>query len=174
MACRVKLFEPDPSSNHVTLSAPGIELLAVDEATKTNLSGVETNKALNSSATSHGADLQFNQSSVVYQVAISDPTGIYGGTTISSLTGTTGGDLDVVLEKLPQTTAAGAAGAGTAAQARDAVRNDSSWTGGQKQAVLSVMNALGSLRGATSFPVLAFLRNFEVILRDRGFNANLF
>ena len=40
-----------------------------------------------------GADLQFNQDSVVYQVAISDPKGVCGGATISSLTGTTRPDV---------------------------------------------------------------------------------
>jgi hypothetical protein len=176
MSCVVKLFEPNTSSPpvHVTLTAAAIELVAVDETTKANISNVETNKAL-SGGTSSGADLQFNQDSIVYQVAISDPQGIYGGATISSLTGTTGGDLDVVLDKLSQaTSASGAAGATTAAQARQAVLSDPVWTAGQKQAVLSTMSALGSLRGATSSPLLAFIRNYERILRDRGIDADLF
>ena len=106
-----------------------------------------------------GADLQFNQDSVVYQVAISDPKGVYGGATISSLTGTTDGDLDVVLDKLPQgSNASGAAGARPRLRRAKAVLSDPIWTGGEKQAVLSVMNALGSLRGATSPPLLALCR----------------
>lgn len=146
----------------------------MDETTKVNISNLETNKGL-SGGTGSGAHLQFNRNSIVYQVAISDPGGVYGGATISRLTGTTNGDLDVVLDKLPQgTNATGAAGATTAAQARQAVQSDLFWTAGEKRAVLSVMNALGSLRGTTSFPLIAFIRNFEVILRDRGIDANLF
>jgi hypothetical protein len=176
MSCVVKLFEPDSSLPpvHVTLTAAAIELVAVNETTKANMTNVETNKAL-SGGTGSGADLQFSQDSIIYQVAISDPQGIYGGATMSSLTGTTDGDLDVVLDKLPQATSAtGAAGATTAAQARQAVLSEFSWTPGNKQAVLSTMNALGSLRGATSPPLLAFMHNYETILRDRGIDADLF
>jgi hypothetical protein len=176
MSCNVKLFEPNSASPpvHETLKAAVIELLAVNEATKANLSSLETNKALNASATSHGADLQFNKDSIVYQVAISDPTGVYGGTTITSLTGTTDGDLDVVLEKVPQTRSTSAGGAGSAAQARQAVLNDLSWTAGEKQAVLSLMNAVGSLRGASTPLVVQFLRRFEVALENLGIDYTLF
>jgi hypothetical protein len=176
MSCLVKLFEPNLASPpiHVSLMASAIELVAVDETTKANLSNVETNKAL-SGGTGYGADLQFNQDSIVYQVAISDPQGVYGGATVSSLTGTTNGDLDVVIEKLPQgSSASGAAGATNAAQVRQAVLNDPVWTAGEKRAVLSVMSALGSLRGATAIPLFAFIRAYEVVLRDRGIDASLF
>jgi hypothetical protein len=49
MPCTVKLFEPNSASPpvHDTLKAAAIELVAVNEATKANLSSVETNKALN-------------------------------------------------------------------------------------------------------------------------------
>lgn len=179
MSCVVKLFEPNSATPpvHVDLTAGVIELVAVDETSKMNLSSVETNKgfAAGTGHTGFGADLQFNQDSIVYQVAISDPTGVYGGGTISSLTGTTDGDLDVVLEKLPPATSpSAAAGATTAMQARQAVLGDLGWTAGQRRAILSVMDALGSLRGATSPPLLAFIRNYEVILRDRGIDAGLF
>src|SRR4051794_6547700 len=104
MSCLVKLFEPNSASPpvHVDLTATAIELLAVNEVTKANCSNVETNKTLSGGA-GYGADLQFNQNSIIYQIAISDPQGIYGGATISSLTGTVNGDIDVVLEKMPQT-----------------------------------------------------------------------
>jgi hypothetical protein len=176
MSCSVKLFEPNSASPpvHVTLTAPAIELVAVNEATKANLCQVETNKALNTSATSHGADLQFNQASIVYQIAISDPIGVYGGTTITSLTGSTNGDLDVVLEKAPRTRSANAGGAGTAAQARQAVLSDPFWTPGEKQAVLSLMNALGSLRGASTSAVMRFVHRYEVALENLGINYTLF
>jgi len=62
----------------------------------------------------------------------------------------------------------------TAAQARQAVLSDPIWTGGEKQAVLSVMNALGSLRGATSPPLLALCRimrwYWETVASTRTFS----
>jgi hypothetical protein len=183
MPCVVKLFEPDSSSPpvHVDLTARSIELVAVDEATKTNLSNVETNAGFTAASghKGYGVELQFSQDSIAYQVAISDPLGVYGGATISSLSGTTDGNLDVVLDKLPQTQIAGgsasaAAALTSAALVRDAVVHDGFWDDGEKQAVLSVINALSSVRGATLPPLLAFMRNYEVILRDRGINAGLF
>jgi hypothetical protein len=178
MSCIVKLFEPNSASPpvHIDLKASRIELVAVDETTKVNCCNVETNKALSGRyKTRHGADLQFNKDSFIYQVAISDSLGVYGGTTISSLTGTTDGDLDVVLEKLPQGThARGAAGATNAAQARQAVLSDPVWTVGEKRAVFSVMNALVSLRGTSAPALLSFIRNYTEILRNRGIDANLF
>ena len=129
MSCLVKLFEPNSARPpvHVTLPASNIDFVAVDQTTLVNCSNVEPNKPLNNSATSHGANLQFTQASIVYQVAIVDNQQVYGGTTILSLTGTTLGDLDVVLDKLPPTQINGGGGlpaGANATQVRTAVAQD--------------------------------------------------
>jgi hypothetical protein len=175
MSCLVKLFEPNSASPpvHVDLKAANIEIVAVNQTTLANCCNMETNKSLKGSS-HYGADLQFNKDSIVYQVAISDPRGTYGGTTILSLTGTTDGDLDVVLEKLPQTGVSGATGASNAAQVRHAVLSDPNWTAGEKQAVLGLMIALASLRGTNEPTLLRFIQDYSFILRDRGIDPNLF
>jgi len=126
MSSHVKLFEPNSTSPpvHIALKAASIELLAVDQMTRVNCSAVETNKPL-TSVRGYGADLQFNQANIIYQVAICDTHQVYGSTTILSLSGTTHGNLDVVLDKLPGTRIAGGSGAGgNAAQVRHAVLHE--------------------------------------------------
>jgi hypothetical protein len=49
-----------------------------------------------------------------------------------------------------------------------------SWSPDEKQALLSVMNALGSLRGTAASPVLGFLTRYEQALMDRGIDPGLY
>jgi hypothetical protein len=49
-----------------------------------------------------------------------------------------------------------------------------SWNFEERQAVLSVMNALGSLRGSTADPVLAFIAHYERALEGLGISAAFF
>ena len=174
MSCLVKLFEPNTASPpvHVDLTAGTIELVAVNEGTRANCSSVETNKALAGSA-GYGADLQFRKDSIVYQVAISDTAGIYGGTTVSSLTGTIDGDLDVVLEKLPVTRISSGR-ATSAAQARQDVLVEPNWTAGEKQAVIGVIVAIVTLRGTGASQLISFVQRYEVALENLGIDYSLF
>jgi len=175
MSCLIKLFEPNSTSppRHVDLTASTIELVAVDEGTKTNCTNVETNRFLPAS-TRHGANLAFTKTAIIYQVAVSDSASVYGGTTVMSLSGTTDGDLDVVLQKLPTSGITTTGLVTTAAQARQTVSAYLSWTSGEKWAILSTMNALTSLRGTVAPQLLRFISNYEFLLRDRGIDANLF
>ena len=63
---------------------------------------------------------------------------------------------------------------GNAAQMRDAVLKHPSWNLDQKQAVLSVMNAVSSLRGTTAALIMNFTNHYERILADRGIDPGLF
>lgn len=176
MSCLVKLFEPNSASPpaHVSLTPSSIELVAFDQTTLTNCCGVQKNAGL--SAGGYGALLPFGASSIAYGIAIVDTHSVYGGITISSLSGTTAGDLDVVLDRVPGTRIAGAGGGTgvTATQVRLAVLRDSFWTPGEKRAVLSLIDALSALRGATTFPMIGFVHHYEVTLRDRGIDSALF
>jgi len=49
-----------------------------------------------------------------------------------------------------------------------------SWDLDEKQAVLSVMNALGSVRGTTAALVIDFIAHYERILTDRGIDPGRF
>jgi len=174
MPCLTKLLETSGSpAAHVSLTAATIELVAADQASLTHLSNVETNKPL--TAGGFGALLQFNTASITYQVAIVDTAKIYGGVTIANLSGTTSGDLDVVLEKLPTTPGPGGAATGaTASQVRQLIRAHVMWTPTERQAVLRVIDALTSLRGTTSVPLLVFVSIYEMILRDCNVDPTVF
>jgi hypothetical protein len=69
---------------------------------------------------------------------------------------------------------AAVAAGGTVAQVRVAVLTNPSWSPDEKQALLSVMNALGSLRGTAASPVLGFLTRYEQALMDRGIDPGLY
>ncbi|HUB14001.1 MAG TPA: hypothetical protein VMB34_18775 [Acetobacteraceae bacterium] len=173
MSCLIKLYEINTSSPpaQLDLTAGTVELVAVDEATHTNCCGVQTNGLL--TARGYGADLPFGAASFVYQVAIVDTALVYGGVTIPSLSGNTAGDLDVVLYKLPPP-GTGGTPATTAAQARNRVLTNALWSVEQRLAVLSVMNALGALRGVTTGPLLNFIDRHGLALSARGINPALF
>ena len=57
---------------------------------------------------------------------------------------------------------------------RGAVLTHPSWSPDEKQAVLSAMNALDSLRGTAASPVLGFLTHYEHALMARGIDPGLF
>ena len=61
-----------------------------------------------------------------------------------------------------------------AVQVRAAVMTNSYWNPEERQAVLSVMNALGSLRGTAASLVLNFIAHYEQILVDRGIDPEFF
>jgi hypothetical protein len=109
----------------------------------------------------------------VYQVAIIDVAEIYAGATVPNMNGATPADLDVVLFKLP-TTGVGVATGGNAVQVRAAVMTIPYWNPEERQEVLSVMNALGSLRGTAAPLVLDFIAHYEQILVDRGIDPEFF
>ena len=93
---------------------------------------------------------------------------------MANLNGATPGDLDVVLFHLPASGVGAVAAGGTAVQMRDAVLNHPSWNLDEKQAVLSVMNAVGSLRGTTAALIMNFITHYERILEDRGIDPGFF
>jgi hypothetical protein len=57
---------------------------------------------------------------------------------------------------------------------RGAVSRHPSWSLAEKQAVLSIMNALGSVRGTVAPPVMDFIIHYERVLADRGIDPGLF
>ena len=176
MSCLVKLFEPDSASPpvHTALAAASIELLAVDQTTRINCTAVQSNNLL-TSGRGYGADLQFSLANIIYQVAISDRHQVYGGTTIMSLSGTTHGNLDVVLNKMPRTPIVEGSGTGrNAAQVCQAVLHEPKWNPSEKLAVQGTIDALSSLRGVNAPVVLGFVVNYEGMLRDHGIDPDLF
>ncbi len=90
-----------------------------------------------------------------------------------NLNGATPADLDVVLFKLP-TREVGVATGGNAVQVRSAIATNPYWNPEERQAVLSVMNALGSLRGTATSLVLDFIAHYEQILANRGIDPEFF
>ena len=174
MSCRIKLYEVSPISpaSHRSLRSSTVLLVAVEQASLMNCCPVQTNRRLIGGG--YGADLQFTPASFVYQVAIADTAHIYAGATVPNLNGTTPGDLDLVLFHVPSSGVVAVATAGTAGQMRSAVVRHPSWSPDEKQAVLSIMNALGSLRGTAAPPVMDFIIHYERVLADRGIDPALF
>jgi len=174
MSCRIKLYEVSPISpaSHRSLRSSTVLLVAVDQASLTNCSPVQTNRRFIGGG--YGADLQFPPASFVYQVAIVDTAHIYAGATVPNLNGATPGYLDVVLFHLPSSGVGSVATGATAVQVRGAVLRHPSWSSDEKQAVLSIMNALGSLRGTAASLVMDFIIHYERVLAGRGIDAGLF
>jgi hypothetical protein len=174
MSCRIKLYETGGTSppSHVSLRSATVHLVAVEQASLTNCCQVQVNKRLIGGG--YGADLPFIPASFVYQVAIVDTAQTYAGATVTNLNGATPGDLEVVLFCLPTSRVEVIASSGTAAHMRDAVIRHPSWSADEKQAILSVMNALGSLRGTTTPLVLEFIARYERIMADVGINPAFF
>jgi len=176
MSCRIKLYEtsqisPSPRS-HVSLRSSTVQLIAVEQASLTNCCQVQMNKRFIGGG--YGADLSFIPASFVYQVAIVDTAHTYAGATISNLNGATSCELEVVLFDLPTSAVGAIASSGAAAYVREAVVRHPSWSVVEKQAILSVMNALGSLRGTATPIVLDFIAHYERTLADAGINPELF
>jgi hypothetical protein len=174
MSCRIKLYEISPTSppSLGNVRSSTVLLVAVDQESLTNCCPVQTNRRFIGGG--YGADLQFTPASFVYQVAIADTALIYAGATVSNLNGATPGDLDVVLFHVPSSGVGTVATGGTAGQMRGAVSRHPSWSPDEKQAVLSIMNALGSLRGTVAPPVMDFIIHYERVLSDRGIDPGLF
>jgi hypothetical protein len=80
----------------------------------------------------------------------------------------------VVLFDLPTSAVGAIASSGAATYVREAVIRHPSWSVVEKQAILSVMNALGSLRGTATPIVLDFIAHYERTLADAGINPELF
>jgi hypothetical protein len=174
MSCRIKLYEMRLTSPPCleSLRSSTVVLVAINQASLTNCSPVQANRRLIGGG--YGADLQFPPASFVYQVAIADTAHVYAGATVPNLDGATPGDLDVVLFHLPASGVGAVAAGGTAAQMRDAVLKHPSWNLDEKQAMLSVMDALGSLRGTTAALVMDLITHYERTLADRGIDPELF
>jgi hypothetical protein len=174
MSCRIKLYEmrPTPPPSFESLRSSTVVFVAINQASLTNCSPMQRNRRLIGGG--YGADLQFTPASFVYQVAIADTAHVYAGATVANLNGANPGDLDVVLFHLPASGVGAVAAGGTAAQMRDAVLKHLSWNLDEKQAVLSVMNAVGSLRGTTAALIMNFITHYERILADRGIDPGLF
>lgn len=174
MSCRIKLYETSrtPPRSHVSLRSPTVQLVAVEQASLTNCCPVRENKRLIGGG--YGVDLPFIPGTFVYQVAIIDVAQSYAGATVPNLNGATPGDLDVVVFKLPMSGVGAVPTGSTAAQVRGALLTYPSWSPEERQAVLSVMNALGSLRGSAASPVLGFISQYERSLMDRGIDPGLF
>jgi hypothetical protein len=172
MSCRIKLHEMNRATPpaHVTLRSPTVQLLAVEQASLSDCCPVQTNRRLIGGG--YGADLPFIPASFVYQVAIIDAADAYAGATIANLNGAVPGDLDVVLFRLPVSGAVPAVA--TPAQIRETVLINPSWNIEEKQAVLSVMNALCSLRGTAANPVLGFIAHYERTLVRLGISPVFF
>jgi hypothetical protein len=117
--------------------------------------------------------LPFIPGSFVYQAAIIDVANIYAGATVPNLNGATPADLDVVLFKLP-TRGVRVASGGNAVQVRTAIATNPYGSSEERQALLSVMNALGSLRGTATPPVLDFIAHYEQILAERVIDPECF
>lgn len=173
MSCRVKLHETTPTTprSHSSLRSPTVQLVAVEQGTLKDCCPVQTNKRLIGGG--YGVDLPFIPGPFVYLVAIIDLGDVYAGGTVTNLNGAIPGDIDVVLSGLP-TNGPPPAAAGSAAEAREAALKHPSWNIEEKQAVLSVMNALGSLRGSTANPVLGFIAHYERTLAGLGINPGFF
>jgi len=148
-----------------------VQLVAVEQANLTNCCLVQVNKRLIGGG--YGVDLPFIPDSFVYQVAIIDVAKMYAGATVPNLNGATPADLDVVLFKLPMRKVGVAIG-GIAVQVRTAIATNPYWSSEERQAVLSVMNALGSLRGTAAPLVLDFIAHYEQILAERGIDPGFF
>ena len=101
MSCRIKLYEMRPTSppSHESLRSSTVLLVAINQASLTNCSPVQTNRRLIGGG--YGADLQFPPAHFVYQVAIADTAHVYAGASLPNLNGATPGDLDVVLFHVP-------------------------------------------------------------------------
>jgi hypothetical protein len=95
------------------------------------------------------------------------------GVTVPSLSRATPTDLDVVLFKLPMGRVGVSIG-GNAVQGRIAIMTNPYWSSEERQAVPSVMNALGSRRGTTTLLVLDFMVHCEQVLADRGIDPAFF
>jgi hypothetical protein len=173
MSCRIKLYETSrtASRSHVRLRSATVQLVAVEQANLTNCCPVQVNKRLIGG--DYGVDLPFIPGSFVYQVAIIDVAKTYAGAMVPNLNGATPADLDVVLFKLP-TRGVGVVTGGNAVQVRTAIVANPYWSSEERQAVLSVMNALGSLRGTATPVVLDFIAHYEQILADRGIDPEFF
>ena len=172
MSCRVKLHEINRATpqSHVVLRSARLQLLAVEQASLTECCMVQTNRRLIGGG--YGCDLPFIPAPFVYQVAIVDEADVFAGATISNLNGAVPADLEIVLFRLP--TAGGVPAVATAADLRKTVLKHSSWNIEERQAVLSVMNALGSLRGAAAAAVVAFIAHYERTLLSIGINPGFF
>jgi hypothetical protein len=169
MSCLVKLYES--VTGHPTLTAASVELLAVDQASRANCCAVQTNSHLASGG--YGANLPFAVASIVYEIAIVDTAQVYAGATVQNLNGSINGDIDVVLFKLPPG-GAGPVAATTGVQMRTNILTYGMWSSEERQGVLSVINALASLRGTTVGPVLGFIDSYERVLRARAIDPRLF
>jgi len=174
MSCRIKLYEASLTlpRSHVSLRSRTVQLVAVEQVSLGDCCPVQTNKRLIGGG--YGVDLPFIPASFVYQIAILDTAQIYAGATVSNLNGAVPGNLEVVLFQLPTSGVGVMQASGTAATVRSAVLTHPSWSPDGKQAVLSVMNALGSLRGTAASPVLGFITHYERALMDRGIEPGLF
>ena len=173
MSCRIKLYEMSRTAprSHVSLRSATVQLVAVEQARLTNCCPVQVNKRFIGGG--YGIDLPFIPDSFVYQVAIIDVAKMYAGATVPNLNGATPADLDVVLFKLPMRKVGVAIG-GIAVQVRTAIATNPYWSSEERQAVLSVMNALGSLRGTAAPLVLDFIAHYEQILAARGIDPGFF
>jgi len=174
MSCRIKLYETSefPPLSHVSLRSASVQLVAVEQASLTNCCQVQMNRRLIGGG--YGADLPFIPAAFVYQVAIVDTAQTYAGATISNLNGAAPGDLEVVLFRLPTSAVGTIASNDGAAYVRQAVVGHPSWSAVEKQAILSVMNALGSLRGTATPLVLEFVTRYEQILAGVGIHPAFF
>jgi hypothetical protein len=174
MACRLKLHELKltPQRSIATLRSPTIQAVAVEQSSLTDCCPVQANRVLLGGG--FGVDLHFIPGPFVYQIAIVDTAHLYGGATIANLNGALSADLDVVLFRLPTSRVDAVPLAATVAQVRQAVLTQPSWNPDEKQAVLSVMNALGSLRGSAANPVLGFIVHYERSLTSFGLDPGFF
>jgi hypothetical protein len=68
----------------------------------------------------------------------------------------------------------GVAAGGNAIQVCTAIVTIPYWSSDERQAVLSVMNALGSLRGTATPLVLDFIAHYEQILAERVIDPECF
>jgi hypothetical protein len=173
MSCRIKLYETSQTAprSHVSLRSATVQLVAVEQANLTNCCPVQMNKRFIGGG--YGVDLPFIPGSFVYQVAIIDVAKIYAGATVPNLNGATQADLDIVLFKLP-TRRVGVTIGSIAVQVRTAIATNPYWSSEERQAALSVMNALGSLRGTAAPLVLDFIAHYEQILAERGIDPGFF
>ena len=174
MSCRIKLYETNYTRQraHISLRSPTIQMIAVEQSSLENCCPVQANRRLIGGG--YGADLPFIPGPFVYHIAIADTAQVYAGATVTNLNGATPGDFDVVLFTLPKTGLQAMSAGTLVAGVRSAVLKHPSWTADEKQGVLSVMNALGSLRGTSAAPVLAFVAHYERILQSCGVDPSFF
>jgi hypothetical protein len=83
-------------------------------------------------------------------------------------------DLNAVVLKLPMSGVAAVSAGSTVAKLRAAVLAYNFWSPKERQAVLSVMNALGSLCGTTARAVIGFINEYERALLERGIDPGFF